>query len=106
MRRRFPARITWVPARGHLVGVTARETTQRSRSFLYAALGYAAASLVGLSRISFYENGIVSLNLPISRQVIGTMATRTTHPLFLERAAELLSKVADQPFAIDNPYAG
>ena len=43
----FPKRVLWVPARGHLIGVKARETTQRSRSFLYGALGYAAASLVG-----------------------------------------------------------
>lgn len=101
----FPGRITWVPARGRLVGGEAPETTQRSRSFLYAALGYAAASLVGVARLSFCENGIVSLNLPISRQVIGTMATRTTHPLFLRRLGELLSKVGGAPFAIDNPYA-
>jgi hypothetical protein len=103
--RLFPRRITWVPARGHLIGVKARETTQRSRSFLYGALGYAAASLVGVSRVSFHENGIVSLNLPISRQVVGSMATRTTHPLFLRRLGELLSKVANRPFTIDNPYA-
>ena len=101
----FPKRITWVPARGHLTGTKAREFTQRSRSFLYGALGYAAASLVGVSRVSFYENGIVSVNLPISRQVVGTMATRTTHPLFLRRLGDLLSKVADRPFIVDNPYA-
>ena len=103
--RLFPKRVTWVPARGHLIRVKARETTQRSRSFLYGTLGYAAASLVGVSRLSFYENGIVSVNLPISRQVVGTMATRTTHPLFLRRLGELLSKVADRSFVVDNPYA-
>lgn len=102
---RFPGRITWVPARGHLVGVQARETTQRTRSFLYAALAYGAASLVDLDVIRFYENGVVSLNLPFSRQVIGSMATRTTHPLFLRRMAELLSRVADRTFAVENPYA-
>jgi hypothetical protein len=59
-----------------------------------------------LSRFSFYENGIVSLNLPISRQVIGTMATRTTHPLFLTRLEEFLSKVAERSFRIDNPMPG
>ena len=105
LRELFPKRFTWVPATGHLIGSEARETTQRSRSFLYGALGYAAASLVGVSRVSFYENGIVSANLPISRQVVGTMATRTTHPLFLRRLADLLSKVADRPFDVDNPYA-
>lgn len=105
LQRRFFTRVEWVPARGRLIGVEARETTQRSRSFLYVALGFAAASLVGLSGISLYENGIVSLNLPISRQVIGTMATRTTHPRFLNQAATLLSRVAEAPFTVTNPFA-
>lgn len=105
LRRRFPNRIAWVPARGRLVGCVANETTQRSRSFLYAALGYAAASVVSVPRMKFYENGVVSLNLPISRQVVGTMATRTTHPLFLHRLEKLFSQIAEKPIAIDNPYA-
>lgn len=105
LRSLFPKRFTWVPATGHLIGVDARETTQRSRSFLYGTLGYAAALHVGASRVSFYENGVVSTNLPISRQVVGTMATRTTHPLFLRRLADLLSQVAGRPLALDNPYA-
>lgn len=102
---RFPGRITWVPALGRLLDGDARETTQRSRSFLYACLGYAAASLVGLSKLRFYENGIVSLNLPINRQVIGTMATRTTHSLFLHRLEGLLSQIAGHRVSVDNPYA-
>ena len=102
---RFPGRVTWAPATGTLRGQEAKETTQRSRSFFYAALGYAAAAVVGASRISFCENGIVSVNLPISRQVIGTMATRTTHPLFLHRLQDLLSKVAGRSILVDNPYA-
>ena len=105
LRRDSPKRITWVPVRGHLIGQETRETTQRSRSFLYAALGYAAATLVGLPRIRFYENGIVSLNLPINRQVVDTMATRTTHPLFLHRLEGLLSLVAESPITVENPFA-
>jgi hypothetical protein len=40
-----------------------REYTQRTRSFLYMSLGAAVAVMVGLSRIRFYENGVISLNL-------------------------------------------
>lgn len=104
-QRLQPGRLAWVPAYGNLIKTATPETTQRSRSFLYATLGYAAASLTGASRVSFYENGIVSVNLPISRQVIGTMATRTTHPLFLSRLAALLSAVARREITVDNPYA-
>ena len=57
------------------VGVTvgknrAVEFTQRSRSFLFAALGFVVAYLFGRSKVSFYENGIVSLNLPLAEHVL------------------------------------
>jgi hypothetical protein len=34
---------------------------------------------------------VVSINLPISEQVVGSRATRTTHPLVLERFREFFS---------------
>lgn len=81
-----------------------REYTQRSRSFLYAALGGTVARMFGLSRIRFYENGVVSFNLPVSAQVVGSRATRTTHPQVINGFAGLLSLVADQPFTVENPF--
>ena len=36
--------------------------------------------MLGLNRVHFYENGIISLNLPVCAQVVGGRATRTTHP--------------------------
>ncbi|MDA2915155.1 hypothetical protein MYX77_14610, partial [Acidobacteriia bacterium AH_259_A11_L15] len=68
-----------------------REPTQRSRSFLYASLATAVAGVFGLRRIRFYENGVVSLNLPISAQVIGARATRSTHPKALKAFERLFS---------------
>lgn len=50
----------WVNKRKRL----GRETTQRTRSFLFAALGAVFARMIGLSRVRFYENGVTSLNLP------------------------------------------
>ena len=41
------------------------------------------ARVFGLKRFRFYENGVVGLNLPISEQVVGSRATRTTHPQVL-----------------------
>lgn len=81
-----------------------REYTQRSRSFLYASLAGTIAQMYGLSRIRFYENGIVSLNLPLSPQVVGAKATRTTHPRVINGFARILSLVADKPFAVQNPF--
>ena len=37
----------------------------------------------GFDLLRFYENGVVSMNLPMSAQVVGTRATRTTHPRVL-----------------------
>jgi hypothetical protein len=81
-----------------------REYTQRSRSFLYASIAATIAQAYKLFRIRFYENGVVSLNLPLSPQVVGAKATRTTHPRVLNGFARILSFVADRPFTVDNPY--
>jgi hypothetical protein len=79
--------------------------TQRTRSFLYAALGATVAHLLGLDRLRFYENGIVSLNLPPSPQVVGARATRTTHPQFLNGFSELMRLLLDgRPFTVENPF--
>jgi 7-cyano-7-deazaguanine synthase in queuosine biosynthesis len=93
---RFPGRVLYIPVTARRRGSEARETTQRSRSFLFAALGHVIARLFGASSISFYENGIVSHNLPISPQVIGSMATRTTHPLSLLRLEAFLCAIEPQ----------
>ena len=81
-----------------------RERTQRSRSFLYAALAGTVANLVGLDAIRFYENGIVGMNLPVLPQVIGTRATRTTHPEVLRGFAKILSLLSPQPMRVENPF--
>jgi hypothetical protein len=81
-----------------------REYTQRSRSFLYASLAAVVARAFGLRRIRFYENGVVSLNLPISEQVVGGRATRTTHPQVLNGYASLFRLLTDGAFEVENPF--
>jgi len=81
-----------------------REYTQRTRSFLYASLGATFATMIGLSRLRFYENGVVSLNLPPSPQVIGARATRTTHPQVLNGFTQLFSQLAEKTFVVENPF--
>src|SRR5262249_8930861 len=55
-------------------------------------------------RIRFFENGVVSLNLPISEQVVGARATRTTHPQVLDGFATLFSLLIEETFTVDNPF--
>jgi len=85
-------------------GALDREYTQRTRSFLFAALAAVVARAFGLRRIRFYENGVVSLNLPISEQVVGGRATRTTHPQVLNGFASLFRLLIEGTFEVENPF--
>jgi 7-cyano-7-deazaguanine synthase in queuosine biosynthesis len=68
-----------------------KEYTQRTRSFLFASLAATVATVAGLSAIKFYENGVISINLPISGDMLGARATRTTHPQVLAGFARLFT---------------
>lgn len=85
-------------------GTFGREHTQRTRSFLYAVLGSLIAESMRAGGISFYENGVVSLNLPVADEVVGARASRTTHPLALAYFEQLMQLVLDRPFVVDNPF--
>jgi hypothetical protein len=65
----------------HKVCKSAREYTQRTRSFLFWALALAVGKSVNSNGMTFFENGVVSLNLPIADQVLRARASRTTHPV-------------------------
>ncbi len=114
-----PRHAALVAALGRVVGRTAplhvsavvnkrkalgREFTQRSRSFLFTALGATFAGMIGLDRLRFYENGVTSLNLPPSGQVVGARASRTTHPRVLAGFAALLTALRGKRFVIENPF--
>lgn len=81
-----------------------RNYTQRTRSFLYAAVGATVARMQGLDLLRFYENGVVTMNLPVCAQVVGSRATRTTHPRVLDGFEKLFSLVAGSPFRVRNPF--
>jgi hypothetical protein len=81
-----------------------KEPTQRTRSFLYATLGAIVAASVKADGVRFFENGVVSLNLPVADEVIGARASRTTHPHALHLFGRLFGLVLGRDFAVDNPY--
>ena len=81
-----------------------KEHTQRSRSFLLAALATVAAFMEQSDRILFYENGIMSINLPIATQVVGTRAFRSTHPRSLMLLQKLARSIQGRDVTIDNPF--
>ena len=106
LRSRFGAnRVLHVPVWANLDGSLGREPTHRTRSFLFAALGVVTARMFDRDSIRFFENGVVSLNLPPVAQVVGARATRTTHPQTLAGFQSLFSAVLGRDFGVDNPFA-
>ena len=79
------------------------ETSTRSRSFLFLALGLAHASV---HRVPLWipENGFASLNPPLAPNRRGSLSTRTTHPAFLDRLSRIVEEVGAHP-TIVNPFA-
>ena len=93
-----------ISVRVHKIKELNHEYTQRSRSFLYVSIGATIAQMLGLRSVRFYENGVISLNLPVCAQVVGGRATRTTHPRVMRGFQDIVSLVAGEPFTIENPY--
>ena len=67
-------------------------------------MGTLVAQSVEAGGVRFYENGIVSLNLPIAEEVLRARASRTTHPLGLHLLSSLCAAVTGHDFIVDNPY--
>ncbi|MGX9352229.1 7-cyano-7-deazaguanine synthase [Shimia sp. W99] len=93
-----------VPVQVQMKGRSLKEGTHRSRSFLFAVLGAITAQAFGQNRVSFHENGVVSLNLPPVDNVVGTRATRTTHPQTLTRFTDFFAMVFEGGMRVDNPF--
>ena len=81
-----------------------REPTQRTRSFLYAAIGSIVAASVDAGGIRFFENGVVSLNLPVADEVTRARASRTTHPITLHEFERFFGMVLERQIVVDNPF--
>lgn len=80
------------------------ESTTRSRSLLFLALGLLAANAVD-STLPLYvpENGFISINVPWSANRYGSCTTRSTHPYFLALVKGFLQHLGIQN-PIRNPY--
>lgn len=90
----FPDRTTrmgfWVQPSS--LGDNSSEDTMRCRSFLFLALGTAVANSSG-DEVPLYvaENGLISLNVPLTPARMGSFSTRTTHPFFIDSFRTLLN---------------
>jgi len=78
------------------------ETSTRSRSLLFLALGLAVAERAG-STLWIAENGFASLNPPLGPDRRGSLSTHTTHPRFLRQLSALMQSVGGHGL-IENPF--
>ncbi len=80
------------------------ENSTRGRSFLFIGLAaFAGSSLRAPFPIIVPENGLISLNVPLDPTRLGSNSTRTTHPYYLRRWNNLLSKLGILG-DVQNPY--
>jgi len=70
------------------------ETTTRGRSLLFAGLGIAVATAVNGERLVVPENGMISLNVPLTSARLGSFSTRTTHPYYVALLGEIVRGLA------------
>jgi hypothetical protein len=89
-------------APSRLVGT--EEVSQRCRSFLFTAVGGVIAALHHAPAVEVYESGIGSVNLPLMAGMVGSQATRSSHPRFLRLMSDLVSLVADFPVTFRLPF--
>lgn len=85
------------------------ERSQRARSVVFLAYGVLVATALrrysGGDEIPLFvcENGFISVNAPLTTGRLGSLSTRTAHPVFLSQFQRLLD-MAELRVRIANPY--
>jgi len=85
------------------------ERSQRARSIIFVAYGVLLATSLRRyykgETVPLYvcENGFISINPPLTPGRLGSLSTRTTHPVYLALIQELLDE-AGLRVKIQNPY--
>ncbi|MBZ0285250.1 MAG: hypothetical protein K8L97_31240 [Anaerolineae bacterium] len=103
----FQARIGFQPVE-RTEAVDFGESTQRSRSLVFIALGVYIAHQQGKDRnvpVLIPENGFIALNPPLTYSRLGSCSTRTVHPYFLEKLQLFINNVGINT-QLSNPFAG
>lgn len=83
--------------------------SQRARSLTFLAYGVLAATALARynegETVTLYvcENGYISINPPLTAARLGSLSTRTTHPVFLRHVQQIVD-AAGLRLRIENPY--
>jgi 7-cyano-7-deazaguanine synthase in queuosine biosynthesis len=83
---------------------TSKESSSRARSFLFMCLGLGVANSLGQD-VDFVipENGLISLNVPLTGTRLSSHSTRTTHPFYIKLFKEIVYTLGLKN-PIRNPY--
>lgn len=85
------------------------ERSQRARSIIFLAYGVLLATTLKKyhqgKTVTLYicENGFISINPPLTKFRVGSLSTRTTHPVYLALIQRILD-AARLNVRIENPY--
>lgn len=87
----YQRRVDLLQARVSHKPEAAPESTLRSRSLVFMALGiYAARKFGDKTPLYAPENGPIAINVPLTPSRAGSCSTRTMHPFFLDRLGAVL----------------
>ena len=104
IRKHYPRRAELLQARVSHKPDAALESTLRSRSLVFMALGIYAARSSGPDVPLFApENGLIAINVPLTPSRAGSCSTRTMHPFFLDKLGAVLRGLGFRN-AIINPF--
>jgi 7-cyano-7-deazaguanine synthase in queuosine biosynthesis len=95
-----------VPAEMKHPGRWEEENSQRCRAFLFACVGGVAAAVNNSSTVEVYESGVGAVNLPLYDCMVGSRATKSSHPHFLRLASRLISLAVGHDITFCLPFLG
>lgn len=106
IRRRFGGSLPhlMVPAEVVQPARSEEEKSQRSRALLFACVGGVVAALNGSPEVEVYESGVGAVNLPLYDWMVGSRATKSSHPHFLRLASCLVSQAVGRDIAFRLPF--
>lgn len=85
------------------------ESSQRTRSLLFISFGVLTASSLARyhrkegATLYLCENGFIAINPPLTGLRLGSLSTRTAHPVFLAGVARVMQGAGIQVH-VENPY--
>lgn len=80
------------------------ENSHRPRSFLFLSIACAIADALNVPEVVIPENGLIGLNIPLQPSRVGTLSTRTAHPLFIHEFNRVVNDVQAYGGRISNPF--